>query len=99
MSKVDEPNWEFQRAQTRWRLWPIPPPPRRHDLRVAVEATSLGGVETLASLPFNSSHFNMTDDERLEAGIMPGMVRLAIGIEGHDVLASDLRQALDAARN
>ncbi len=61
--------------------------------------TSLGGVETLASLPFNSSHFNMTDDERLEAGIMPGMVRLAIGIEGHDVLASDLRQALDAARN
>ena len=41
-------------------------------LSVAVEATSLGGVETLASAPFNSSHFNMTGEERLDAGILPG---------------------------
>lgn len=68
----------------------------RH-LEVAVEATSLGGVETLASLPFNSSHFNMTPEARLEAGILPGMVRLAIGLEGYDALAGDLRQALKAS--
>ncbi len=68
----------------------------RH-LEVAVEATSLGGVETLASLPFNSSHFNMTDDERLEAGILPGMVRLAIGLEGHDLLLEDLARAVKAS--
>jgi cystathionine beta-lyase/cystathionine gamma-synthase len=63
-------------------------------LRVGVEATSLGGVETLASTPFNSSHFSMTPTERLEAGIVPGMLRLAIGLEGEDALGEDLRQAI-----
>ena len=63
-------------------------------LRVAVEATSLGGVETLASTPFNSSHFTMTPQERLDAGIDPGMLRLAVGLEGVDALGDDLRQAL-----
>lgn len=66
------------------------------ELQVAVEATSLGGVETLASLPFNSSHFNMTPEERIAAGILPGMVRLSIGLEGEDALLGDLRQALKA---
>jgi len=67
------------------------------NLEVAVEATSLGGVETLASLPFNSSHFNMTDQERLDAGILPGMVRLSIGLEGHDLLLDDLARAIKAS--
>jgi cystathionine beta-lyase/cystathionine gamma-synthase len=63
-------------------------------LRVGVEATSLGGVETLASTPFNSSHFSLTPAERIDAGILPGMLRLAIGLEGEDALRDDLRQAL-----
>ena len=58
------------------------------------QATSLGGVETLASTPFNSSHFNMTPQERLDAGILPGMLRLAVGLEGEDALRADLRQAI-----
>ncbi|HEX6257623.1 MAG TPA: PLP-dependent transferase [Euzebyales bacterium] len=64
-------------------------------LEVAVEATSLGGVETLASLPFNSSHFNMTPQQRIDAGILPGMLRLSVGLEGVDALCGDLQQALD----
>jgi cystathionine beta-lyase/cystathionine gamma-synthase len=67
----------------------------RH-LEVAVEATSLGGVETLASLPFNSSHFNMTARQRLEAGIPPGLLRLSVGLEGEDALVADLRRAIAA---
>lgn len=63
-------------------------------LQVAVEATSLGGVESLASLPFNSSHFNMTDQERLDAGIPPGLLRLAVGLEGEEALIEDLKQAI-----
>ena len=63
-------------------------------LRVAVEATSLGGVETLASVPFNSSHFNMTAEQRLESGIPPGLLRLSVGLEGEQALVEDLRQAL-----
>jgi cystathionine beta-lyase/cystathionine gamma-synthase len=66
-------------------------------LEVAIEATSLGGVESLASVPFNSSHFNMTPQERLDAGILPGMLRLSIGLEGEQALFDDLRRALRAA--
>jgi cystathionine beta-lyase/cystathionine gamma-synthase len=66
-------------------------------LDVIVEATSLGGVESLASTPVNSSHFAMTAQERLDAGILPGMLRLAIGLEGADVLLADLCQALARA--
>ena len=65
-------------------------------LRVGVEATSLGGVETLASTPFNSSHFSLTPQERLDAGIVPGMLRLAVGLEGEDALREDLERALDS---
>lgn len=65
-------------------------------LEVAIEATSLGGVETLASVPFNSSHFNMTPQERLDAGILPGMLRLSIGLEGEEALFDDLRRAMTA---
>jgi cystathionine beta-lyase/cystathionine gamma-synthase len=67
------------------------------ELRVVVEATSLGGVESLASLPFNSSHFSLSPQQRLEAGIPPGMIRLSIGLEGRDTLLDDLRRALRSA--
>jgi cystathionine beta-lyase/cystathionine gamma-synthase len=67
-------------------------------LQVAVEATSLGGVETLASVPFNSSHFNMTPQQRLDAGIPPGLLRLSVGLEGADALVDDLGQAIMATR-
>lgn len=63
-------------------------------LKVALEATSLGGVETLASVPFNSSHFNMTLQQRRDAGIPDGLIRLSIGLEGAGVIAADLRQAM-----
>lgn len=63
-------------------------------LEVALEATSLGGVETLASVPFNSSHFNMTQQQRRDAGIPDGLIRLSVGLEGADVLVADLRQAM-----
>ena len=55
-------------------------------------------MTSLASLPFNSSHFNMTGAERLEAGIPPGLLRLSVGVEGAEALIEDLRQALAATR-
>ena len=64
-------------------------------LRLACEATSLGGVETLVSTPFNSSHFSLTPEERRAARIDDGMIRLSCGLEGADDLIADLRQALD----
>ena len=59
-------------------------------VRVAVHATSLGGVETLVSHPASSSHRQLADDELAAAGLSPGMVRVSIGIEDPEDLVGDL---------
>ncbi len=66
-------------------------------LRLFQEAASLGGVESLASLPHNMSHVGLDERERAERGIAPGLVRLSIGLEDPRDLVDDLRSALDAA--
>jgi len=65
-------------------------------LEIGCEATSLGGVETLVSTPFNSSHFSLTPAERTAARIDDGMVRVSCGVEPADLLVADFLQALDA---
>ena len=64
-------------------------------LEIGCEATSLGGVETLVSAPFNSSHFSLTPDERTAARIDDGMVRVSCGVEPSDLLIDDFLRALD----
>jgi cystathionine beta-lyase/cystathionine gamma-synthase len=61
---------------------------------LARQATSLGGVETLISLPFNTSHAAFTSEQRTKLGIAPGCVRLSVGIEDPEDLIADLAQAL-----
>jgi cystathionine beta-lyase/cystathionine gamma-synthase len=65
------------------------------NLRVAVNAMSLGGVETLVSIPAYSSHVNMSAEELAQHGVVPGMVRISVGVEGVEDLISDFRQALN----
>jgi cystathionine beta-lyase/cystathionine gamma-synthase len=60
-------------------------------------AASLGSVESLVSVPAASSHFALTPEERAEAGVTEGMVRLSVGIEDARDLIDDLAQALAAA--
>jgi methionine-gamma-lyase len=59
-------------------------------VRVAVHATSLGGVETLVSHPASSSHRQLTDEALAAAGMTPGMVRVSIGLEDEADLIEDL---------
>ena len=66
-------------------------------LKVFQLAASLGGVESLVSVPAASSHFALTPEERAEAGVTEGMVRLSVGIEDAPDLIDDLTQALAAA--
>jgi len=65
-------------------------------LRLVARAASLGGVESLASLPLHTSHYGLSGDELREAGIDPGMVRLSLGVEDADDLIADVEQALTA---
>lgn len=63
-------------------------------LTVAVNAMSLGGAETLVSIPVYSSHVNMSEAELRKHGVTPGMIRISIGAEGIDDLIEDFEQAL-----
>jgi cystathionine beta-lyase/cystathionine gamma-synthase len=57
-------------------------------------AESLGGVETLISLPALMTHASIPPDVRLQIGITDGLVRLSVGIEDAEDLIADLEQAL-----
>jgi cystathionine beta-lyase/cystathionine gamma-synthase len=62
--------------------------------KVIQRAASLGGVESLCSLPVLTSQYGMTDDELAQAGVTRGMMRLSIGLEDAADLIDDLNQAL-----
>ncbi len=63
-------------------------------LKVAVNAMSLGGVETLVCIPIYSSHVNMSKEELSKHGVTPGMIRISVGVEGIKDLIADFKQAL-----
>lgn len=67
-------------------------------VKVAVNAMSLGGVETLVSIPVYSSHVGMSAAELKKHGVTPGMVRISVGVEGIDDLKRDFAAALTWAR-
>ncbi len=64
-------------------------------LEVFANATSLGGVESLACLPVLTSHYGFSEDELRRADVTPGMIRLSCGIEDAQDLTEDLGQALE----
>jgi len=68
----------------------------RH-LKIARNAVSLGGVETLACHPKTTTHSGFTEAEFVEAGITDGLVRISVGIEHWRDLLDDFEQALAAA--
>ncbi len=57
-------------------------------------ASSLGGVESLVSLPLETSHRAMSSEERERRGIADSMARLSLGIEDAADLVADLKGAL-----
>jgi cystathionine beta-lyase/cystathionine gamma-synthase len=63
-------------------------------LQVIRRATSLGGVDSLVSLPVLTSHYNYSDEDLRRAGVTPGMLRVSIGLEDEADLIDDLDQAL-----
>lgn len=64
-------------------------------LDIFLNAVSLGGVESLASIPALSTHYGLAPDVLAEMGISESTVRLSVGIEDPNDLLSDLRSALD----
>ncbi|MCR9245554.1 MAG: aminotransferase class I/II-fold pyridoxal phosphate-dependent enzyme [bacterium] len=63
-------------------------------LQVIARAASLGGVETLATIPAFTTHVTLTPEQRAAAGIPEGLVRVAVGLEEPGRLLEDLLAAI-----
>lgn len=62
--------------------------------KLIMYAPSLGGVESVASLPVRTSHLHYSPEDLKTAGVTPGMIRLSCGIESAADLIADLKAAL-----
>ena len=61
---------------------------------IPIVAPSLGGVETLVTMPAATSHAGLTPEERLEVGVADGLIRVSMGVEGTEDLVADFEAAL-----
>jgi O-acetylhomoserine (thiol)-lyase len=59
---------------------------------------NIGDVRSLAIHPASTTHSQGGDEDRLSAGVTPGLVRLAVGIEHIDDIIADLDQGFTAAK-
>ena len=64
-------------------------------LEVFLNAVSLGGVESLASIPALSTHYGLEEHALNEMGISKSTIRLSVGIEDVNDLLGDLMAGLD----
>lgn len=64
------------------------------NVKLAVLAVSLGGVETLIQHPASMTHAKVSREAKIRSGITDDLVRLSVGIEDVDDLIEDLDQAM-----
>ncbi|MCS6916951.1 MAG: cystathionine gamma-synthase family protein [Chitinophagales bacterium] len=64
-------------------------------LKLVKLAVSLGSTESLAEHPYTMTHADVDASLKKRLGITPAMIRLSVGIEHHEDIIYDLRQALD----
>lgn len=67
-----------------------------NNVKMIILAVSLGGVESLIQHPASMTHSKLTRENRMQAGITDGLVRLSVGIEDVEDIINDLRTALAA---
>lgn len=66
-------------------------------LKIARISNNLGDAKTIVTHPATTTHQRLSEDQRAELGITPGLVRLSMGIEDTGDLVADVLQALEGA--
>jgi cystathionine beta-lyase/cystathionine gamma-synthase len=67
-----------------------------NNVTIPIRAPSVGGVETLITIPAATSHSGMSPEDRYKLGISDGLIRLSVGIEATEDLIEDFEAAFDA---
>ena len=68
------------------------------NVRLITPAVSLGSVDTLIQHPASISHRIVAEDDRQDAGVSDGLLRMSVGLEDVEDLWTDLDNALGMTR-
>jgi len=68
-------------------------------LTIPVISNNLGDAKSIATHPATTTHQRLSDAQKDELGITPGLIRFSVGLEDADDLLEDIRRALSAAAN
>lgn len=63
-------------------------------LKMLSLTSNLGDSRSIASHPSSTTHRKLTEEERMELGISPGLIRISVGLEHIDDISADILQAL-----
>ncbi len=66
-----------------------------NSLQMLSVTANLGDTRSIASHPASTTHGKLTDEERLEVNITPGLIRISVGLEHTDDILNDILQALE----
>ncbi|WNJ19187.1 aminotransferase class I/II-fold pyridoxal phosphate-dependent enzyme [Pontibacter sp. G13] len=69
-----------------------------NQVKVASLTANLGDSRTIVTHPASTTHAKLTDDQRAEVGILPGLIRISVGLEHVDDIIADIEQALAASK-
>jgi O-succinylhomoserine sulfhydrylase len=64
------------------------------NLKMLSVTANLGDSRSIATHPASTTHSKLTEDERLNVGITPGLIRVSTGLEHYEDIITDLEQAL-----
>jgi O-succinylhomoserine sulfhydrylase len=67
-------------------------------VRLMSHSPNLGDTRTIVTHPASTTHSKLTEEERRRVGIVPGLVRISVGLEHVDDVVADVEQALAASR-
>lgn len=66
-----------------------------NNLEMLSLTANLGDTRSIASHPASTTHSKLTEEERLEVNITPGLIRISVGLEYVDDILADILQALE----
>jgi O-succinylhomoserine sulfhydrylase len=67
-------------------------------VRLMSHSPNLGDTRTIVTHPSSTTHSKLTEEERRRVGIVPGLIRISVGLEHVGDVIADVEQALAASR-
>ncbi|MFA6470310.1 MAG: aminotransferase class I/II-fold pyridoxal phosphate-dependent enzyme [Bacteroidota bacterium] len=69
-----------------------------NSLKMLSHTANLGDTRSIATHPASTTHSKLSDAERAAVGILPGLIRISVGLEHIDDIIADVEQALEQTK-